>query len=78
MAMHPFDDSVEPISRSWEDLTRQAAMRFSAGVRSIRDPAEAENLARNVVSGYRDSAIAVGDPHYSGRYDQALSATDDD
>ena len=76
MAIQPFD-AVEPINRDWEINTRLAAMAFWLQLRTLHDPEAVASLARDVLSTYRDTAIAAGEPYYSRRYDNLLDATED-
>lgn len=76
MAIQPFD-AVEPINRDWEVNTRLAAMAFWRQLRTLHDPEAVSSLARDVLSTYRETAIATGEPYYSRRYDNLLDATED-
>ena len=76
MAIQPFD-AVEPIDRDWEISTRLAAMAFWLQLRTLHDPEAVASLARDVLSTYRDAAIAAGEPYYSRRYDNLLDGTED-
>jgi len=67
MAIQPFD-AVEPASRDWEVDTRVGAMG---------DPGAVAALAREALMGYRETAIAAGEPYYAGRYDELLNVTQD-
>ena len=76
MAIQPFD-AVEPVSRDWEVNTRAGAMAFWRQLRTLQDPGAVAALAREVLRGYRETAIAAGEPYYAGRYDELLDATQD-
>ena len=68
-------DAVEPINRDWETNTRLAAMGFWRQLRTLHDPEAVASLARDVLSTYRETAIAAGEPYYSRRYDKLLDGT---
>ncbi|HEV3401373.1 MAG TPA: hypothetical protein VG078_06085 [Acidimicrobiales bacterium] len=72
LAMHPFDDGVEPVNGSWEDRTRRASMAFWMQMRLLENPESVASLARHALTGYRETAIAAGDPYYARRYDTTL------
>ena len=76
MAIQPFD-AVEPLNRDWEINTRLAAMAFWRQLRTLHDPEAVPSLARELLRGYRETAIATGEPYYAGRYDELLNATED-
>ena len=71
LAMHPFDD-VEPVNGSWEDRTRRASIAFWMQMRLMPEPESVATLARDALTGYRETAIAAGEPYYARRYDAAL------
>lgn len=56
---------------------RLAAMAFWQQLRTLYDPEAADSLARDVLSTYRETAIAAGEPYYSRRYDNLLDGTED-
>jgi len=43
----------------------------------LQDPGAVAALTREVLRGYRETAIAVSEPYYAGRYDELLDATQD-
>ena len=75
MAIQPFD-AVEPMNREWEVNTRLAAMALWLQLRTLHDPEAVASLARDVLSTYRETAIAAGEPYYSRRYDKLLDGTE--
>ncbi len=76
MAIQPFD-AVEPISRDWEVNTRAGSMAFWRQLHTLHDPGAVAALAREALMGYRETAIAAGEPYYADRYHELLEVTQD-